>query len=186
MCWVIIMVDFSEAKVFLNSVKGRGIPKELATATGVVAQKVYNTYFRLNELVGELSRIFELVECALNAGAPCYKKEHWETCNICTNWWSTKTENEVTVTRLKPTATSITYNGENVVFKEDGDIEFIVESNGYKLKYKTVKVEVSFRDTTSARKNLDQILYTLRGIEREIKNARRGLENCLKAKRIVC
>ncbi len=180
------MVDFNEAKVFLSSVKERGIPRELATATGVVAQKVYNTYFRLNELVGELSRIFELAECALNAGASCYKREGWETCNICTNWWSTRTGEEVTVTRLKPTATSITYNGEAVVFKESESLEFTVENNGYRLRYKTVKVVVSFRDVESVRKNLDRILYTLRGIEREIKNARRGLENCLKSKRIVC
>ena len=180
------MVDFNEAKVFLNSIKERGIPRELETATGVTAQKVYNTYFRLNELVGELSRIFELAECALNAGVPCYKREGWETCNICTNWWSTKTAEKIVVARLKPTATSITYNGETVVFKEDGNLEFIVENKGYKLRYKTVEVEVSFRDVEATRKNLDQVLYTLRNIEREIKNARRGLENCLKSKRVIC
>ncbi len=180
------MVDFNEAKVFLSSVKERGIPRELTTATGVIAQKVYNTYFRLNELVGELSRIFELAECARNAGALCYKREEWETCSICTNWWSTKTREKVTVARLKPTATSITYNGKIVIFKENGNLEFTVESNGYRLKYRTVEVAVSFRNIENARKNLDQILYTLRGIEREIKNARRGLENCLKSKRVVC
>ena len=180
------MVDFSEAKIFLNNIRERSIPRELATATGVVWQKVYNTYFRLNELVGELSRIFELAECSVKASASCYKRENWETCNICTNWWSTKTENEVIVTRLKPIAASVSYNGDIVVFKEDGNLEFTVKGTGYILKYKTVKVEVSFRDVEEARRNLDHILYTLRGIEREIKNARRGLENCLKSKRIVC
>ena len=180
------MVDFSEAKIFLDNIRERSIPRELATATGVVWQKVYNTYFRLNELVGELARIFELSECSVKAGAPCYKKESWETCNICTNWWGTKTEKEVIVTRLKPATASITYNGNIVVFKEDGNLEFTVRSTSYILRYKTVRVEVSFRNAEEARRNLDHILYTLRGIEREVKNARRGLENCLKSKRIVC
>lgn len=180
------MVDFDEAEMLLSNIKRRGIPRELASATGVIAQKVYNTYFRLNELVGELSRIFELTKCALNAGATCYKKEKWETCNICTNWWSTKTEKEITITRLKPTVSSITYNGETIVFKENGNLELAVESNGYKLRYKSVEVTVSFRDAEGIRKNLDQILYTLRGVEREIKNARLGLVNCLKSKRVVC
>jgi len=179
------MVGVDDAIVFLKSISERTIPSALAKATGTTAQRLYNIYYRLSVLAQDLARIYEITKCIIDSGAPCYSKEQWKTCNICSHFWTTITDKEVSVTRIKQSA-SVRFNGDEVLFKVGNIIEFRITANTYALKYKNMAMEISPKDIEEVRKNIDKALYTLRGIEREVKIMKNALEKCIKLKGLTC
>lgn len=179
------MVELDEAIVFLKSVSERTIPSELVKATGTTAQRLFNVYYRLGMMATDLSRIYEVAKCLIDSGVPCYSKEGWKTCNICSHFWATITDAEVAVTRIKQ-STSVSFNGEEAIFKVGDIAELRITASSYKLRYKNMVLEVSPKNVEDVRRNLDKALYTLRGIEKEVKIMKNALERCVKLKGLTC
>ncbi len=179
------MLSFNDAIIFLRSVAERTVPKELAKATGTIAQKMYNVYYRLSTMALDLARMFEIAKCVVEARALCYSGSGSRSCNICGHFWALESNTITSITRIKQSA-STSFNGEKALFKVGEDLSMEITGDEYKLKYKGVNVVVTPRDLEALRKNLDQVLYALRGVEREVKVMKNALERCIKFKGISC
>ncbi len=179
------MVSFNDAIVFLKSVAEKTVPKELAKATGTIAQKMYNVYYRLSTMALDLARMFEIARCVVETGTPCYSSGGLKSCNICSHFWALESNTITSITRIKQSA-STSFDGEKALFKVGEVLSMEISGNEYRLRYKGVNVTVSPRDPEALRKNLDQVLYALRGVEREVKIMKNALERCIKLKGISC
>lgn len=179
------MVELGEAVVFLKSVSERTIPGELAKATGTTAQRLFNIYYRLSMIAMDLARIYEIAKCLVDSGAPCYSREKWKTCNICSHFWVTIADGENTVTRIKQSAV-VSFNGEEAVFKVGSVAELRITAGSYRLRYKNMVLEVNPKNIDAVRRNLDKALYVLRGVEGEVRTMKNALEGCVKLKSLTC